>query len=117
MHQLIFNIDTAYTLQYMHLKLLQKEAEQTSQYIKTFIKHIPGNFDKTCIGNHMYIIGKYKSVTPSLEQARCLNSERPITYFFAPFEGRHYILFKRVSQRQTKGFKRQHTLLLQGLFW
>jgi len=79
-HQLIFNIDTAYTLQYIRSNFLN-ECEPTLHCIDAFTNHSPRNSEQTCIGSHTYIIGKSKTVTPSAEQARCLDYEQPITYF------------------------------------
>lgn len=72
-HQLLFNIDVACTLQYIHVHLLQYESEETLNYLN----HMhPTPKYSNCVGEHSYIIGQCKLITPTSTESSILGYAR-----------------------------------------
>ena len=77
-HQLLFNIDVSYTLQHIHMKLLQHESDKTLSYLN--YSHSRPNM--TCVGDHAYIVGKCVLTTPTNEQSSALGHSGNIEVYF-----------------------------------
>lgn len=70
-HQLIFNIDVSYTLQHIHMQLLQCESEKTLNYLN-HSNRLMTRRAMVCLGAHSYAIGQYKVTKPTTEQSDAL---------------------------------------------
>lgn len=86
-HQLLFNINVAYTLQLVSEQLLQHESDRTLQFI-THLNHKASNMTPLDNVNscHVYIVGCRNLVKPSAEQSIALGSNANIEVFSRLFK-------------------------------
>lgn len=84
-HQLIFNIDVSYTLQYIHKQLLQCESERVLHYLNQSSQLI-ARHDMISLGLHSYAIGQCKMAKPTQEQSVTLGNTENIKIFSRLFK-------------------------------
>ena len=61
------------TLQCVHNKLAYVESEETIAYIDQVDQSLGPRPNMTCIGPHIYAVGKCKAAVPTVEQASALD--------------------------------------------
>lgn len=102
-HQLLFNVDVTYTLQTVHEHLTECESEETLQYLCQSVHRR----NMTWIVGHTYMVGQYKSTTPTTEQSNSLHYNGRIQIFFRLFKDG--VTFHSTSYPRAHQGKRNNT--------
>ena len=80
--QLMFNVDVSHTLQLVHMKLVETETPETTNFLNSSSKLAPRS-NMTQIGEHTYMIGHCQVKSPTSEESIALETEEPTPFFFA----------------------------------
>ena len=106
-HQITFNIDVCYTMQEFHQKMVVNESEETVNYINT-TNHQSPRSNMLCIGNHIYIVGKHKVMTPNAEQSVALGGYVNKIEVFSRLLKDRILYYSTTYERSMQG-KRDNT--------